>query len=186
MKNVISLLRVICCLGILILFGFKVQAQGRIEGPVRNLNGGTAIHYQTAFGLRLGNQFGLTAKRFLWDGDMAEVILSSHINRKGIVGTILYEWHRNAFGGQNLYWFYGAGPHLGYYQYKNYYESDDDPAKADKSGNFVELGADAIFGLEYGFKMSPITISADVKPYLNLMGGNTGGVDGALSVRYAF
>ena len=186
MKNLSNLLRVLFCLGILILLSFKGQAQATNAKPVRNLNGGTSIHYQTAFGLRLGNQFGLTAKRFLWDGDMAEVMLTSHINRKGIVGTLLYEWHRNAFEGRNWYWFYGFGPHVGYYQYKNYYETDDDPEKARKDGNFVEFGADAIIGLEYGFKMTPITISADVKPFLNLAGGNTGGVDGAISVRYVF
>ena len=186
MKNLSNLLRIIFCLGVLVLLGFKGQAQERRAPVVRNLNGGTAIHYQTAVGVRLGNQFGITGKKFVRDGDMVEAIISSHVNRKGVVGTLLYEWHRNAFEARNLYWFYGGGAHVGYYQYKNYYKSDSDPDKASKSGNFVEAGADAIIGLEYGFNMMPITISADVKPFVNLVGGNPGGLDAAISIRYAF
>lgn len=186
MKNLSNLLRVMGCTVVLLLLGFKGQAQERKPPVVRNLNGGTAIHYQTAFGVRLGNQFGITGKKFVRDGDMVEAILSSHINRKGVAGTLLYEWHRNAFEARNLYWFYGGGAHVGYYQYKNYFELDTDPDKANKSGNFVEAGVDVIIGLEYGFNMIPITISADAKPFLSLVGGNTGGLDAAISIRYAF
>jgi|SRR5688572_3999486 len=185
MKNLSNLLRVLFCLGLLILLSFKGQAQATNAKPVRNLNGGTSMHYQNAFGIRLGNQFGLTAKRYLWDGDMVEAILSSHIDKKGIVGTVLYEWHRNAFEGRNLYWFYGGGPHVGYYQYKNYYEEGDPENTSDKK-NFVEFGVDAIIGLEYGFQNTPLTLSLDVKPFLSSAKGNTGGIDGALSVRYVF
>ncbi len=184
MKNVGSLLRIIFCLGILILLGFKGQAQERKAPPVLNLNGGTAIHYQNAYGIRLGNQFGLSGKRFVHNGDFIEAIVGTNFDRKGIVGTLLYEWHRNAFQARNMYWFYGGGAHVGYYQYKNYYSSSNE--RHHKDGNFVEFGADAIIGLEYGLSRTPITFGLDAKPYLNLVGGDTGGVDVALSVRYVF
>jgi hypothetical protein len=186
MKNSGSLIRVLFCIGILLLLGYKGQAQERQAPIVRNLNGGTAVHYQNAFGVRLGNQFGLTGKKAIGNGDFLEGILSTHFDKKGIVGTLLYEWHRNAFEARNLYWFYGGGVHVGYYQYKNYYDSDKDPTQAGKDGNFVEAGVDAIIGLEYGFTATPISLCVDAKPFVNLVGGDTGGIDGALSIRYTF
>ena len=184
MKNIGSLLRVLFCLGILILLGYKGHAQEHKPPVVRNLNGGTAIHYQTAFGLRLGNQVGLTGKKFMHDGDFLEAMLTTHLSKKGIVGTLLYEWHRNAFEGRNWYWFYGGGVHVGYYQYKNYYSADNPDYRS--SGQFVEAGFDGIIGIEYGFTNIPITLSLDAKPFLNPIGGDTGGFDSALSIRYAF
>jgi len=184
MKNLGSLLRVIFCLGILILLGFKGRAQERKAPIVRNLHGGTAVHYQTALGVRLGNTFGITGKKFMHDGDFLELMLTSHAVKKGVAGTILYEWHRNAFEGRKWLWFYGGGGHVGYYQYKNYYTNNSE--KYYKDGNFVDAGFDLIIGLEYGFDSVPITLCLDAKPFLNLVGGNTGGFDGALSVRYVF
>src|SRR5687767_9255975 len=109
MGNYATLLKVIFCLGILILLGFKGQAQSR---QLRNLNGGPLIHYRSELGIRLGNQFGITGKRFLREGNALEGMLTSHYDHKGIVATALYEWHRNAFEAKGLLWYYGAGLHV--------------------------------------------------------------------------
>jgi hypothetical protein len=184
MGNYATLLKVIFCLGILILLGFKGQAQQRYE-QLRNLNGGPIIHYHTGIGLRLGNQFGITAKRFLREGNAIEGLLTSNLDKKGIAATALYEWHRTAFEAKGLLWYYGAGAHVGYYKYSDYFD-EDEPERFSRSGSFVEVGVDGILGLEYGFASSPFAISLDVKPYLNNVSGHVGGIAGALSVRYVF
>ena len=180
-----TLMRVMLCLSCLFLPAIKGQAQQRTKQPRVNLSGAPIVSYGTAVGLRLGVQSGITGKQFMRDGNALEGILSTHINRKGVTGTILYEWHRNAFGAKNLLWFYGGGGHVGYYRYKTYYDSST-PDKNSKSGNFVEIGADGILGIEYAFSSVPFSLSLDTKPYLSFISGFTGGFDGALSIRYVF
>ncbi|MBK0404048.1 hypothetical protein I5M27_13720 [Adhaeribacter sp. BT258] len=184
MKNYASLLKIIFCIGMLVLLGFKGQAQQQQKGQVRNLNGGPIVEYYNAVGLRLGNQFGITGKHFMREGNAIEIIVGSHLGRKGVTGTFLYEFHRNAFEAKRLLWYYGGGGHVGYFKYNEYYEPDNN--RYNRSGNFVTVGADGIIGLEYGLGIVPLAISADVKPYLNLIGGEAAGVDGAISVRYVF
>lgn len=182
MKNYALLIKILFCLGMLVLLGFKGQAQQ--TGQIRNLNGGPVLEYHNEIGLRLGNYFGVTGKHFTTGGNAMEVILGSHLGQKGITGTFLYEFHRNAFEARRLMWYYGGGGHVGYYKYNEYYDADNSRSK--RNGNFVSVGADGIIGLEYGLGVVPLAISADVKPYLNIIAGNFAGVDGAISVRYVF
>jgi hypothetical protein len=173
-------IKVIFCVGILLLLAFKGQAQGKIK----NLNGSPLLTYQNGFGLRLGNHAGLTYKHFMRDANALDFSLATHYDKKGIVGTVMFEWHRNAFEANNLLWFYGLGGHVGTYKYQDYYAPDN--SRYYKSGYFPEVGADAIIGIEYKFPNLPWALSVDVKPYVNFVGGHAGGIDGALSVRYTF
>ena len=183
MKDYASLLKIIFCIGMLVLLGFKGQAQQQ-KGHLRNLNGGPIIEYHNGIGLRLGNQFGITGKHFTTGGNAIEILLGSHLDQKGITGTFLYEFHRQAFEAKRLIWYFGGGLHIGYYKYSDYYDSDN--SRSLREGHFVSAGVDGIIGLEYGLSAVPLAISADVKPYVNPVAGNFGGVDGAISVRYVF
>jgi hypothetical protein len=185
MNNHALLLKVIFCLGVLLLLGFKGQAQMRQYEQLRNLNGGPLIHYRTAIGARLGPQYGLTAKRFLREGNALEALLTRHYDKKGITGTLMYEWHRNAFEAKGLLWYYGAGFHVGYYKYNEYFQPSE-PERHARDGSFVEAGVDGIIGLEYGFAYIPLALSVDFKPYLSNVSGHLGGIDAALSIKYAF
>lgn len=185
MKNYAILLKVVFCMVVLLLLGFKGQAQMRQYEQLRNLNGGPLIHYRTAIGARLGTNYGLTVKRFLREGNALEGLVTSHYDKKGIAATALYEWHRSAFEAKGLLWYYGAGIHVGHYKYNNYFGADE-PQRHARSGSFFEVGVDGILGLEYGFAFIPLALSVDVKPYLNNIAGHVGGIDGALSVKYTF
>ena len=180
MRNYTSLIKIIFCVSILLLLGFK----GHTQDVTQNLNFGPVVKYNNAIGLRAGTLSGLTVKHFNQAGNALEAIIGTHYDYKGVTGALLYEWHRKAFSSEKFLWFIGAGGHVGYYKYRNYYSASN--SRYFKSGNFVEVGADGIIGLEYAFPEVPLTISIDAKPYLNLVGGNLGGVDGAISVRYTF
>jgi hypothetical protein len=184
--NPVNLIRILFCLSVLLLLGFKGQAQvkGQAQGRIKNLNQSPLLTYQNGIGVRLGSQSGLSYKHFLHEANALEVLLTTHYDQKGLLGTILYEWHRNAFDAKNLLWFYGGGAHAGTYKYKDYYSVSDDRYK--KDGYFPVVGIDVILGLEYKIPSLPLAISADFKPSIHVIGGKTGAVDGALTLRYVF
>jgi hypothetical protein len=128
-----------------------------------------AQDYENAVGLRLGMSSGLTFKHFISTNDALEGILSSHFSN-GFNLTGLYERHTGAFDTENLYFYYGAGAHLG--------SSDV---------NQVAIGIDGIVGLEYILTEIPINISLDWKPALNLIGSTDfWPFELGLSARYMF
>ncbi len=131
----------------------------------------TAQTYQTAVGIRGGFSNGITGKHFITDHSAVEGILS--LRNKGWMVTALYQEYQPAFDVSNLFWFYGGGAHLGYWQK---YES-----------NHFGLGIDAIIGLEYMFDPIPISVSLDYKPMFNLYNLPRFMADEvALSIRYTF
>jgi hypothetical protein len=140
--------------------------------------GASAQDYNTAIGLRGGWQSGLTIKHFL-SGDAAVEGLLVAV-WKGFEITGLYEIHANAFGVNNLNWYYGAGAHINNFSSGPWYgENENAPS--------MTIGLDGIIGLEYNIREIPFNISVDWKPEFNLIGhsGLWGG-DSAFSVRYTF
>lgn len=137
-----------------------------------------AQDYSSSIGLRGGSGYGVTAKHFIKDGVALEGILNSRWSGFNITG--LYEWHTEAFNTSGLYWFYGAGAHIGFW------DGDNVPWLND-SAAYTIIGLDLIGGIEYKLQELPITISLDWKPAINLV-GSTGfwGDNGAFSVRYTF
>jgi len=136
-----------------------------------------AQDYQTGLGLRGGYVSGVTVKHFLDESTALEGILS--FGRWGFTTTGLYEIHANAFDVERLSWYYGGGAHIG--SWNDYY-----PTLSER-GQYGVIGLDGIVGMEYKIEDIPITLSADWKPSLNLL-GYTGfiGWGGAFSVRYTF
>jgi hypothetical protein len=92
---------------------------------------------------------------------------------KGFRTTLLYEIHNPIKDIEGLRWYYGFGPHLGFYSSKYY------------NGNTL-VGVDGVLGLDYKIKGVPFNISLDWQPSFEF--GDGSGFDGwgGLGVRYTF
>ncbi|HXL00017.1 MAG: hypothetical protein WAP53_06555 [Dysgonamonadaceae bacterium] len=133
-----------------------------------------AQNYQSAFGVRLGYDSGLTYKNFFSLGNAFEGILSASPHHFQLTG--LYEYQQPVPGAPSLDWYLGLGAHLG-----GLYD------KGHRSNGFL-LGADIIFGAEYIFPQAPFALSLDWKPSINFINDyNDYWYAGfALSLRYRF
>ena len=114
-----------------------------------------AQNYQTALGIRLGLENGISRKHFLSSSNAVEGILSISAYHFQLTG--LYEYQRPLPGAPGLDWFIGLGAHIGSIYHKNY-------------TNRMLVGADFIIGLEYAFPTVPFTLGLDWKPAVNFVG----------------
>lgn len=139
--------------------------------------------YENAIGLRLGTSQGVTFKHSLGSDAMLELMLTSRWGGWNFTG--MYQKYAPAFKVDQLYWYYGAGAHIGFYDNdhndKNpwYDEYDDD--------NHVLLGIDGIIGLEYEIVEIPFHVGLDWKPAFNIF--DEAGLwadEFAISFRYVF
>jgi|GEM_PF-36644 hypothetical protein len=132
-----------------------------------------AQSYNTALGVRLGYDSGLTLKHFFAPANAAEFILSASPRYFQLTG--LYEYQQPVPGAPNLDWYLGLGAHIGSIHHN----------KEAYSSAFL-LGADLIAGLEYIFPQAPFTVSLDWKPSFNFTNSyNDYWYSGfALSLRY--
>jgi len=154
--------KIILATSILILTVFATNAQS----------------YDTGIGLRGGPYNGLTIKHFVGEQTAVEGILTTRWGGFNITG--LYEMHKIAFDTPGLYWFYGFGGHIGFW------DGDNNPWFNDNE-NYTVFGIDGIIGMEYVFEDIPFTIGLDWKPAINLAGNSNFLADGgALSLRYIF
>ena len=123
-----------------------------------------------SIGIRGGLANGLSLKWFLaGDTEAVEGIVT--IRGTGATSTLaitaLYELHNYDFASEDLRWYYGAGPHLA------------------MSSEVTDIGLDAIIGIEYRINAGPISLSADWKPSLAIIGaGGLVGDEGAITLRY--
>ncbi|MEA3316420.1 MAG: hypothetical protein U9R54_00460 [Bacteroidota bacterium] len=132
-------------------------------------------------GVRGGVFNGITFKHFIDKENAFEGIVTSRWSGLGITG--LYEKHKTAFETKNLYWYYGGGAHIGFWD-------GDNSDRFDESKYYTLIGIDGIIGLEYYIQEIPVSIGLDWKPCFNIIGstGSTGlwADGGALSIRYIF
>lgn len=134
-----------------------------------------AQQYNTAFGVRLGYDSGLTLKHFFAPASAGEFILAASSNYFMLTG--LYEYQQPVPGAPGLDWFVGVGAHLGgIHRHRDLYD------------NAFLIGADLIGGVEYIFPSAPFNISLDWKPAFNFTNSyNDFWFNGfALSLRYTF
>lgn len=144
--------------------------------------------YKVALGGRIGPDLGFTIKFNLAEHHVIEGIVGSRLwYGKGYVGlgglsvTALYEYHGNIGNIDGFRWFVGGGVHTGFWagngSHKRYYENR----------MYVNVGLDAIGGIEYTFPSIPLNLSVDYKPAFDLLhGGYIWWQDSfAISVRYA-
>lgn len=136
--------------------------------------------YKTALGLRFGGlTSGLTIKHFSNKNTALEGIFS--VARKSFLITGLYENH-SASANSSLIFLYGAGAHVGFFQNGGSYYYNDNR----KYTSNTVIGIDGIIGLDYKFNKTPLNISMDLKPFIDLTGSSYFYMDGGISLRYTF
>lgn len=128
--------------------------------------------YDVAGGMRLGTDWGLTAKYRFAKKTSAEFIVQSSLQREELILTALVEQHSPLIS-RRFNFFVGGGVHKGWL--------------TPKEGQLIKdpFGVTAIAGLE--FTLARLNLTWDFKPAINLVGGEqklykqTG-----VSIRYVF
>ncbi len=133
----------------------------------------SAQKYTTAAGIRVGGGIGLTVQQLLWDNNTAELQIQKGFTNNYTTITALFEQHHGMFSrGTNFY--LGAGPHFGHYG-----------SSGKNAGSGSVFGASFIGGIE--LKLGKTLLSFDLKPMLNLAGGNSFfDSQSGVSLRYVF
>ena len=143
------------------------------------------VDYKNAIGLRLGDANGITLKHHKNSTTALEGILHSAYYGRGLSITGLYEKNQTVFGDRAFQFFYGAGAHIGFYNggiYKVYYSN----RTYTYTSSSVNLGIDGIIGLEWKVPTIPFTVSADIKPVIEILHPIYGFLQGGFSIRYTF
>jgi len=135
--------------------------------------------YNFAFGVRTGNQAGVSYKKFKNDVDAVEVLAS--FQDGGLHLTLVRQYyHPLLFHLSNqLFFYYGVGAHLGYGLYGGKMITIDGNVYRQKQFN-ATVGIDGVLGVEFHFIKYPLVLALDYKPVfeVNIPGGyrndNTG------------
>ncbi len=115
--------------------------------------------YNTAFGMRLGTDYGVTIKQRVGKTSSLEGIIQGSFQREEAQVTLLYEDHFPLISRRfNVY--AGGGLHKGWVTREG---TEDDPVYKDP------FGVSAIAGIE--FTLGKLNLSYDFKPAVNLVGG---------------
>jgi len=140
-------------------------------------------YYKTAVGLKFGGyENGISVKYFTMPDIALEGILG--FRDHGAVITGLYEIHTGAFNVAGLKFYYGGGGHIGAVG-SGVYQSIDGNNETYTSGHIL-LGVDGAVGLEYMFPNSPIAISLDLNPRVELASGPFFDLAPGLGLKYTF
>ena len=121
---------------------------------------GKAQDYKTGLGIKAGMAPGISAKHFYTTNGALEGILTTRWGGVNLTG--LAEFHLPAFDTQGMSFYYGGGIHVGVWDSG---KALDEPA----TGHKLNLGIDAIVGLEYAFSDIPLSLGLDWKPALNII-----------------
>lgn len=129
--------------------------------------------YITAAGIRVGGGIGITVQQSLWSHYTAEAQLQKGFTNGHTTFTALFEQHQRIFSkGMNFY--LGIGPHVGSYQ-----------AFGKEAESRSVFGISGIGGMEFAFGRT--ILAADLKPLVNLAGGNNVfDTQAGISLRYVF
>lgn len=92
---------------------------------------------------------------------------------KGFRTTVLYEIHNEIANIDGLRWYYGFGPHLGFYNNKFY------------NGSTL-VGVDGVIGLDYKINGIPFNVSLDWQPSFEFGTGPGFEGWGGIGIRYTF
>lgn len=142
-----------------------------------------AQDYPYAAGLKFGGyENGLSFKYFTDTNVALEGILG--FRDHGAVVTGLYEIHQEAFGVPELKFYYGAGAHIGAVGSGLYKRFGGDDELYTKSQ--ILLGVDGVLGLEYTIPNSPIAVSLDLNPRVELATGPFFDIAPGLGIKYTF
>ncbi len=138
--------------------------------------------YQTAAGLRFSYEGGASIKYFTSPTIALEGVLG--FRTKGAVVTGLFEIHQTAFNVAELKFYYGAGAHIGGVGRGDYKVYGGDYQVYTTSSPL--LGVDGVIGLEYLIPDSPIAVSLDLDPRIELFRGSLFNLQASVGIKYAF
>lgn len=151
------------------------NAQSTVSSATQN--------YTFSAGLKFGGyENGISAKYFIADNKALEGVLG--FRNSGVVITGLYELNLEAFNMPALKFYYGFGGHIGAIGNGNYqrYSGGNEVY----ANNQILLGADGVIGLEYILPNSPIAVSLDLNPRIELATGPFFDIAPGLGVKYFF
>ncbi|MEX8548497.1 MAG: hypothetical protein V5804_12920 [Mucilaginibacter sp.] len=142
----------------------------------------SAQSYQTAAGLRFSYESGVSIKYFTDPTTALEGVLG--FRTKGVVFTGLIEKHQPAFNVAELKFYYGFGGHVGGVGSGGYRVYNGDYKVYNNSS--LLLGADGVIGLEYVIPDSPIAVSVDLDPRIEIFRGPIFNLTPSVGIKYAF
>jgi hypothetical protein len=142
-----------------------------------------AQDYKMAAGLKFGGfENGISGKYFIDANTAIEGLLG--FRNSGLVVTGLYEIHQQAFNVPALKFYYGFGGHIGSVgqgTYRTFNGNDRIYTKPQ-----LLLGGDGVVGLEYIIPESPIAVSLDLNPRVELVTGPYFDLAPGLGIKYVF
>ncbi len=142
-----------------------------------------ADDYKTAVGLKFGGyENGISIKYFTTNSVALEGVVGFRDN--GVVITGLYEMNQEAFGLPELKFYYGAGAHIGAVG-SGVYRTIGGNSETYNRGQIL-LGVDGTIGLEYRIPQSPLAVSLDLNPRVELATGPFFDVAPGLGLKYTF
>ena len=140
-------------------------------------------NYEFALGLKFGGyENGIAGKYFLDNTLSVEGILG--FRSHGAVVTGLLELNVNAFNTPGLLFYYGAGAHIGAVG-SGVYKRFGGTNEYYNSGQLL-FGIDGVIGLEYVIPNSPIAVSLDLDPRIELTRGPVVDLAPGLGIKYTF
>jgi len=138
--------------------------------------------YKTAVGLKFGAyEDGISVKYFASPDVSYEGVLG--FRDHGVVVTGLYEINQEAFNVPALKFYYGFGAHIGAEGKGDYQRFGSDEYY---NSSHILLGADGVLGLEYVIPQSPIAVSLDLNPRIELATGPFFDIAPGLGIKYTF
>lgn len=129
-----------------------------------------SAQYRTALGARLGGTSGFTIKQTIWKPIRGELIAGTFEN--GFSITALLESQTSLAGSKSFFLYYGAGPHVAFYNGEDVLSSNFGRNVKYESDNDVAIGINLVAGVEYKIPRVPFVLSADIKPFMEF---GTGG-----------
>ena len=147
-------------------------------------NQSKAQDYKGAVGLKFGGyENGISGKYFLDKGTSLEGVLG--FRSHGVVFTGLYELNQEAFNVPALKFYYGFGGHIGSMGANGQYQTFNGNYRYYTNAQLF-LGIDGVVGLEYLIPESPIAVSLDLNPRIELAAGPFVDLAPGLGVKYVF
>jgi hypothetical protein len=160
-----------------VLFSFMLIANRSLAQ-----NSQDSQDYKTAVGLKFGAyEDGISVKYFASPDISYEGILG--FRNHGVVVTGLYEINQEAFNVPALKFYYGFGAHIGAEGKGDYQRLGNDEYY---NSSHLLLGADGVLGLEYVIPQSPIAVSLDLNPRVEVATGPFFDIAPGLGIKYVF
>jgi hypothetical protein len=164
-------------LSVAVLFSFMLMANRSLAQ-----NSQYSQDYKTAVGLKFGAyEDGIAVKYFASPDISYEGVLG--FRNHGVVVTGLYEINQEAFDVPALKFYYGFGAHIGAEGRGDYQRLGNDQYY---DSSHILLGVDGVLGLEYVIPKSPIAVSLDLNPRIELATGPFFDIAPGLGIKYVF